>query len=52
MGRTFKYYPSVAFLPSVALGTLLTANSVRCPFEAFSCQDHICNPSYCKFGNW
>ena len=24
MGRTFKYYPSTAFLPSVALGTLLT----------------------------
>ena len=24
MGRTFKYYPSTAFLPSVALGALLT----------------------------
>ena len=25
-GTYFKYYPSVAFLPSVALGTLLTTN--------------------------
>ena len=24
MGRTFEYYPSSPFLPSVALGTLLT----------------------------
>ena len=28
MGCTPKYYPSVAFLPSVALGTLLTTNWV------------------------
>ena len=27
-GTYFKYYPSVAFLPSVALGTLLTTNLV------------------------
>ena len=29
MGRTPKYYPSTAFLPSVALGTLLATNSRR-----------------------
>ena len=28
MGRTFKYYPSLPFSPSVALGALLTRNSV------------------------
>ena len=28
MGCTPKYYPSTAFLPSVALGTLLTTNYV------------------------
>ena len=28
MGRTFKYYPSSPFSPSVALGALLTRNSV------------------------
>ena len=28
MGRTFKYYPSTAFLPSVALGTLLTPSNL------------------------
>ena len=27
-GTYVKYYPSVAFLPSVALGTLLTTNLV------------------------
>ena len=29
MGCTFKYYPSTAFLPSVALGALLTPSSCR-----------------------
>ena len=28
-GTYVKYYPSVAFLPSVALGALLTTNFVR-----------------------
>ena len=28
MGRTFKYYPSSPFSPSVALGALLTRNLV------------------------
>ena len=28
-GTYIKYYPSVAFLPSVALGALLTTNLVR-----------------------
>ena len=31
MGRTFKYYPSSPFSPSVALGALLTRNLVVVP---------------------
>ena len=46
MGRTSKYYPSTAFfLPSVALGALLTRNFgcevMSYPSRAFSCQRHI-----------
>ena len=29
MGRTRKYYPSTAFLPSVTLGALLTPSTCR-----------------------
>ena len=38
-GTYVKYYPSVAFLPSVALGTLLTTNLVRLVAE------HVTNGS-------
>ena len=53
MGRTSKYYPSTAFLPSVALGALLTRNIGRgakyYPSRALSCQRHICTTLTRKF---
>mgnify|MGYP003531155148 CR=1 FL=1 len=36
MGRTFKYYPSSPFSPSVALGALLTRNWGVLPGEFVS----------------
>ena len=36
MGCTSQYYPSTAFLPSVALGALLTPNSISCDSGALA----------------
>ena len=50
MGCTLKYYPSLPFLPSVALGALLTTNSISCDSGAsasFQSKAWIgCTPKY------
>ena len=57
MGRTSKYYPSTAFLPSVALGALLTRNYVSVLINEFyfaercSCNLLIKNRVSCDKGS-
>ena len=44
MGRTGKYYPSTAFLPSVALGALLTPSCLAQPRTTSHCHARLRTP--------